>query len=304
MNCSSSVKFHFLNSVRHFTDAYSCAVDSFLEVWIACIGNLRGVHNTNCNEFFERMSWVDNHYKAIKHDFEIGSLSFDIATRNLIRVREHIWSYLRRKCVSLAPMNCDAVFSEIFRLAVFGSFPSIIKDIFISTFTYRGECPNSNCLKPGVKTCEVFVHFISSRMLNQLSDWETILFHQNNVHSFQCEFCNEGQCIVSDIQITSPSCLFVEFSAKEMSFQRLKEDLLFGDNIYKLHAMVRSRNAHFSSAVSRNDKWELIDDLNNEIFSFTSLYALYNLFPEGWFFFLFTLRNHHVLSILNVSMRR
>ena len=88
-----------------------------------------------------------------------------------------------------------------------------------------------------------------------------------------------------------------------MSFQRLKEDLLFGDNIYKLHAMVRSRNAHFSSAVSRNNKWELIDDLNNEIFSFTSLYALYNLFPEGWFF-LFTLKKHHVLSILNVSMHR
>ena len=51
-------KLHFLNTVRHFPEKYSCAIDSFLEGWIACIGNLQAVHNNNYNEFFNRMSSV------------------------------------------------------------------------------------------------------------------------------------------------------------------------------------------------------------------------------------------------------
>ena len=288
---NTSKRFHFMNSVRDFSNTYSCAIDCFLEIWIACISNLQLVHNNNFNIFFERMSWVVNHYSAVKNDFVTGNKSFYESTRQLVRIREHIWGYIRGKCPSHVLMNCDAQFSEIFRLPVFGDFtPEVnetlvrtpeLNEIFLSTFTSHAEC--RNCLQRVVKSSEVFVHYLTSNMLSQQTNWENLLVENNYYDSFPCENCIDGHCVVSDFIVSGPSTLFIEFSSG-ISIQSLKQQIILGNDTYKLCGMVKNLNLHFSCAVSRGEYWEFIDDLKEETNKFESLFDLFNVSPQGWFF--------------------
>lgn len=296
---SSSKRFHFLNSVRHYTGTYSCAIDSFLEVWIACICNLRlnhnnnngflSLHNNNSNEFFERMSRVVNHYNVAKNDYETGRKSFSQSTSELVRVREHIWGYLRNKCVSLRPMDCQAVFSEIFSLQVFGEMEPDLKQVFSSTFSFYGQC--QNCNVNNIKSVEVFVHYLSSRTLAQVIDWE-VLLTRNNPSTLNCDMCS-GQCSISDFGVSTPPVLFIEFSQNEMFFQRLKPQIVYGNDLYKLSGMVQNQNLHFACAVFKQNYWEYIDDLNDETYRYNSVHDLFNVHPRGWFFFIYIKETSH-----------
>ena len=98
-----------------------------------------------------------------------GSYEYDKVVQNynyersdlislLHTIREPVWSHFRNCCHSLAPMNCNAQFSEIFQFKNFMNINFHEQKLFSTVITYEKPCHTCSALL--VKTLPIFVNFI------------------------------------------------------------------------------------------------------------------------------------------------
>ena len=118
---------HFMNSVRRTAGTFSCAIDCFLELW----------HHVSDENFCEMSNnqliflgnQVSQYYIHILHF--LGPRS----ENDFHSIQEPVWDYLRDKCPSLAPMDCNAQFSEIFSANVFCNILDFESSKLISVYS-------------------------------------------------------------------------------------------------------------------------------------------------------------------------
>ena len=99
-----------------------------------------------------------------------------------------------------------------------------------------------NCNENSFKPCEVLVHYLTSRALSQQTNWENSLMQNNHSQTFSCGNCGLGQCTVNNVAVSTPCVLFVEFSANERFFQRLKPAITFGNDRFQLWQPKMAKN--------------------------------------------------------------
>lgn len=72
-----------------------------------------------------------------------------------------------------------------------------------------------------------------------------------------------------------------------------------GETKYRLKAMVRCHNNHFTCAILIAKKWTYFDDLISNVKELANLISLKSQFPQGWFFTTFESCNS--VDIVNKS---
>ena len=109
MNSLRNYEIHFVNTISYLPGTYSCAIDYFMELshkifmpFLANVENKSTVFQLIYNASCEYDNVVQN------YNYERSDLISLLHT-----IREPVWSHFRNCCHSLAPMNCNAQFSEI-----------------------------------------------------------------------------------------------------------------------------------------------------------------------------------------------
>ena len=118
---------NFMNAVNVNLGKYSCALDSFLEVWIH-----------NCSEggssVLTNLARLKLHYDQLVTQ-NAPPISFHV-------LRDKIWQRVKQKCASFSPMHCNAQFSELFTVVFFeGLSVNQMKSLIIN-YSLRGYCQN------------------------------------------------------------------------------------------------------------------------------------------------------------------
>ena len=176
---------HFMNSVRIFPDRYSCAIDSFLELWLNKLALLPNISNGNENMFFELLAFAKVQYdKIINRGPLIAGSEMALA-----HVREQVWEYLREKCPSLRAMDCNAQFSEIFTRQTFGYLSSSQKAALLSTFNHKANC--SRCGLMSEVVIEVFLHYMTRLEPAGGTYWPELLVENSKSNQINCSRCNQ-----------------------------------------------------------------------------------------------------------------
>ena len=283
---------HFMNSVLKTRGIFSCAIDTFLEIWLRIINPVLVVTD-DFNSYFVSL------LKTIDQDFKNA-----IASRNDLefrRIRVPIWNYVKLVCPSFRRMNCDAQFSEIFRSKNFApQFPGSgtesafiascsdkMKENFFSIYKSIGFC--SSCDKLVTVVSEVFLNYLSiqdfSGVYDDMSElWSYAILFNNYPHTAQCRDC-EYSCQVFGTEVELGKFLFIELSPILMDRIQFPMEMRINGKIFRLSALVRNKNSHFTCAVNEcSTGWKYLDDLQTNINVFRSLQALFQCNSFGWFF--------------------
>ena len=280
---SLTQKPHFMNAVRNMPEKFSCAVDSFLEMWLRVI-HFHTRHDRNGCRFISLLKNVAEQYENLTEE---GPPVFNT---DLHRLREIVWSFLRIHCTSFAMMDCSAQFSEIFRISVFENMSLNQKESFLSQHTLSSYC--DHCCKRVDVHSEIFLNYLSvydfSKFNLSFIDWPKLLIKNNCSESIQCCNC-EKQCDTDTVCTSLAAILFIEFSPDLMNVIRFESDINVSSKHYRLQAMVRNLGTHFSCAVMENNSWEYIDDLSERTQLYLSLNSLYQHSVSGWFFAVYIL---------------
>ena len=102
MPFSNSRRVHFMNSVLTQPNVFSCAVDTFLEVYKSIIFPLLD------------LSDIGSRFNRLVSDTVVNSNNLNVCSAilsdsdvdaYLFYSREQVWCYLREKCSSFTPMN-------------------------------------------------------------------------------------------------------------------------------------------------------------------------------------------------------
>lgn len=269
---------HFMNSVRLYPGKYSCAIDSFLEIWFNKLAytNL-ALHDSN--EFFALLRLAKAQYDEIKNSNSCTSET------SLVSVRELVWEYLRLKCPSMRPMDCNAVFSEIFQRQVFGYLTENQKDVVVSKFFPSGVC--SKCHVETESTVEVLLHYIGNKDQNY---WPRSIIENKDHKYINCQRCNH-LTLVENYRYLLSEILFVEIAVQVNTVLEFAtepdgiDSITLGESTYSLHAITRNKGMHFSCAVRKDSYWLYYDDLLSDVLKFEKLTSLFQHCEGGWFFF-------------------
>ena len=208
-------------------------------------------------------------------------------------VREPVWSHFRNCCRSLAPMNCNPQFSEIFKSKNFMNINFHEQKLFSAVITY--EKPYHTCSALLVKTLPIFVNVIrhtdTTRLQFVPTEWPLCLSSINSgVENIQCNQCGKISCNINPSNISPSAILFVEFGSdaiKELAFPTTVNKLGFQ---YHLKGLVRRRSLHFTCAVENDFGWTFFDDLCDTVQHFNDLSSL-NQTYNGCFFVTYVIAN-------------
>ena len=75
--------------------------------------------------------------------------------------------------------------------------------------------------------------------------------------------------------------LFIEFSSERINVVPTFDHINLGETKYRLKAMVRCHNNHFTCAILIAEKWTYFDDLISNVKEFANLNSLKSQFPQG-----------------------
>ena len=277
-------KLHFMNACKFEPGVFSCALDSFLEVWLRVV-----------NDLFSEFSrcYVLRLLMSISGQFKIcESTGVDPHDLNLLRL--DLWDYIKQCCPSFLLMDCNAKFSEIFRQDVFTDINCSEQAKIISTHRQTAFCVT--CQKNLASNSAVFVNYISLEdMLHfsySLENWPSYIIHRNTAETLQCDQCLK-QCVSLNSSSLFSEVMFVEFSPGFQSVVNFTEHISLLENNFQLYAMVRHLGSHFSCAVQESGLWFHIDDLQDNCTSFPTLQHLLNSCPTGWFFGVYKVTRAH-----------
>lgn len=151
-------KLHFLNSCHHTAGKFSCAVDCFLETWIHCVSNLF-VGNNFTSYCIGSLQYVTRQFEDHQNKNSEASV--------LCSLREVFWQYLRLKCPSFVPMNCNAQFSENFQSTVFCDMSVSERNKIFSNYFFSVSC--STCNNNFQVSNEVLINFTCA--INSNENW-------------------------------------------------------------------------------------------------------------------------------------
>ena len=238
---------HFINVCRIQSGYFSCAIDCFLEIWVRILSM---------------------HFIGFSRSYIIrllGSVSRQIKScvcneEQLSYLRSDIWDYMKIRCPSFTPMDCNAQFSEIFQKNVFADLNSIEQSEIISTYSQEAFC--SACTRTVQCNTEVFINYI--RMENvvdsnlSIQQWPSYILFQNMCEKLQCDICQEP-CDVINSATSLSELIFVEFNHSMMNLCEFESNISLLDNNFELCAMVRHSGSHFTFTVKENNNWCYID---------------------------------------------
>ena len=118
ISARNGLRFHSLhlqNAVRTMPGAYSCAIDSFIELFYHVI--FPEIKNlTFSSNFVSLLRRICTQYENVTQSSSCINTSRLYLT---LYVRRPLWDYIKIKCPSFRAMDCNAQYSEIFRLEVF-----------------------------------------------------------------------------------------------------------------------------------------------------------------------------------------
>ena len=107
-----------MNTVLEMPDVFSCAVDSFIELYYYAIFPLLKGISPNLTLFNDLIFSACQRYEChLPSDAQNMSVIYEIIS---YEVRMHIWSYICEKSPSFRAKDSNAQFSEIFQESVFG----------------------------------------------------------------------------------------------------------------------------------------------------------------------------------------
>ena len=273
---------HFINYSRTAPGFFSCAIDSFLEIWLRKISVM--FPSRSRSYVIGLLKRSERDYLLLKERIENSLFSLPAALpmstiKELSRIRFDVWEYFKLKCPSFRRMDCNAQFSELFRRNVFSpaDFSDIEYKIIFSRYVHSGHC--SLCDEQIRVNNEVLVNYISLEEILQshipLDQWSDFIVQNNTSDRIQCPQCATVINVVNrDNQVSD--ILFVEFSMGMISISKFALTVRVCNKEYKLIGLVKHLGMHFTSAVYDNEHsyWVYIDDLQNRCVNYYSLNEL------------------------------
>ena len=294
MNSLRNYEIHCLNTISYLPGTYSCAIDCFMElshkIFMPFLANTE-----NKSTVFQLIYDASCEYDNVVQNFtDLISL--------LHTIREPVWSHFRNCWHSLAPMNCNALFSEIFQFKNFMNINFHEQKLFSTVITYEKPCHTCSALL--VKILPIFVNFIRHTDVTRLqfvpTQWPLYLSSINSSGvNMQCNQCGQMSCNINPSNISPSGILFVEFASdaiKKLVFPTTVNILGFE---YHLKGLLRCRSLHFNCAVENDFGWTFFDDLCKTVQHFNDLSSL-NQTYNGWFFATYAIANteFHVCNSL------
>ena len=118
-------------------------------------------------------------------------------------------------CLSFFRMDCNAVFSEIFRANVFYDLGSTKQNKIITKYIQSSCC--NDCVRTVRVNNKVFVHYLPLQQLrisgNTTHDWPNYIMTENLQGSFQCTKCDK-LCNLTSSTVENADVSFVEFDVE------------------------------------------------------------------------------------------
>ena len=279
-----------MNSVLAPPQIYSCAVDSFLEVSSHVL--LPYLSNVPLrNEFTELLFKACSQY-----------VSSNGSSRLLGQIREPVWRYLGQKCSTFTARDCNACFSQSFEEKTFGKLNADERNIFSSSRTFQSFC--QTCCRDVTLNSTILLNFVDQSALQKhglhYSSWpQYISTVQTEPGKLACPDCKNPTCKPLLTSVAQSTFLFTEFSTELINVVPIFDQINVGETKYRLKAMVRCHNNHFTCAILIAEKWTYFDDLISNVKEFANLNSLKSQFPQGWFFTIFESCNS--VDIVNKS---
>ena len=272
---------HFLNICRTEPSAYTCAVDSFLEICFVSFAPFieRLVVKS---EFFHILYICFQGYQdLLKADCIFDELEVEY---HLAALRQPFWDILIENCGSFANKNSDAQFSEIFSSVIFSRLLHEERILFQTRCRLDGFCNLCNKdLSRHIKNEINFLSEVDQQLSHNLNWLELMLdpLFQNKSMSCTCGFSCSNVMIGIFLL---PKILPIELDSTLINEVTFKESILINNKTLILKALVKHHGLHFSSAISSNGRWNYIDDLQEKVCQYSNLQNLFANHLTGWFF--------------------
>ena len=272
-NITRSSEIYLRNVCRLQPTFYTCAVDSFLEIFYGVFSIFIEQFNAK-SEFFEIMHCFISQYREIiashasYREQQNEEIVIDPLELELSIIRQPIWDFLTQFCPSFANRDANAIFSEIFSSNVFNTFLDSEKNLFETSFSLSGCCMGCNeNLALHSRICLNYISKVDLNSMDSFNEWPNLLDPLVRNRSLQCR-CGSLSGELALNNFTAPSILLVEFHKEGNNLHLIDESISMRDVDYELIGLVRNTGAHFSCAVSTSSvikSWDYIDDLNEPI---------------------------------------
>lgn len=281
---------HFLNQCYAFPGQFSCAIDCFLELSNKLF--LDHLSNAVKNDFFETLFEACMRYRHAQNCSQLTS------------IRELVWSKVRQHCDTCSRMGIDTAFSDIFTDKTFGMMNEDLQSLFTTrqqSISLCSHCNHNISRTLNIIVCYArpfhvnFQHEASCPVLFSAYLSNILLPHSANLYCHNCKQTSESlQHFQSSVNL--PTFLFVELASDIINLVEFPENIEVICSTYKLHAIVRSYNSHFTVLIRDNDTWQFFDDLSLPVVTYTSLQQAMSEKRIGCFFgvYKFVSANSHV----------
>lgn len=278
---------HLPNSVRSSPGTYSCAIDSFIDLFYHSLFGLLDRTYVNSPLLISLLDVCDK-YKQLKtlHKDRIYKES---ELKDLVsnEVRNPIWSRIIDHCPSFRARDCHAEFSQIFQEPVFDFRNDLERIMFCSTYNFNQIC--INCGRHCIDSVSTFLQYFSwNETINDavINEWPDLLFSSNLlVQEIVCQTC-QTKIPARNLDIVPSTVLFIEFAENLMNLVKIHSSLSIRNISYSLRSLVRNHGTHFTIASfdSNRNKWFYIDDLSENIEVYNCFDEIQYHYQEGWFF--------------------
>ena len=299
--------FFLQNTIKTMPGIYSCAIDSFIEMFYRCIYPQvmrSSLSQNDMSRFLDLIMNACEHYQHLESRYQSSEMSLP-HTELTINVRNPIWDYVIANCSSFRNRDCNAQFSQIFQENVFNFSNDLDRALFVSSYQYNEYC--SQCESQSEGTVFGFIQYVSPINLNNNFDimnigtnWPEMLLSQNLfVQNVNCHVCRSS-LQASNLYAIPSVVLFIEFAPMIMDFVEIFDEFAVQGLVYYLHAVVRNPGGHFSVAIKKSNlNWLYIDDLANSIKVYRSFREIQNIYPNGWFFCCYIQENELSITLPN-----
>ena len=284
LDLENSLKIAHFRNACHTSSNYSCAVDCFLELsyrlFLPVI--LSKVESCNLSEFFNLLEVSGSTEIEENPNEDLRNNAFTL----LDEIREPIWCKIIENCSSFRERNSNAQFSEIFSSNFFKFLSVQQKKCFETTVKAKGSCDQCYLLEKESES-KILVNIISEsaypELLSNVNDWPKF-FDSLGDNAGTCDACEIAISTNISCDISLSHFVLIEFSVILMERCSFFEQIEIKDGLYKLSAMVRHRNAHFTCAIFSGNKLEYFDDMKQNKLIYSNLTDMLTEQTDGWFF--------------------